>query len=106
MLLHKYRRAMVRPGRHVLSDEVEVDESFYGAPTKGARGRGTARTIIAVAAECKPEGRIGRIRLARMKPRGRRSAGPHRCARVPSGGSSRVAPFYVITDLGGNARRQ
>lgn len=57
---------MVRPGRHVLSDEVEVDESFYGAPTKGARGRGTARTIIAVAAECKTGGRIGRIRLARI----------------------------------------
>ncbi len=64
VLLHKLRRAMVRLGRDPLSGEVEVDESYVGGPTAGARGRGTGKAIVAIAAQCRPEGKIGRIRLA------------------------------------------
>jgi transposase-like protein len=64
LLLHKLRRAMVRLGRDPLSGEVEVDESYVGGPTAGARGRGTGKAIVAIAAQCRPEGKIGRIRLA------------------------------------------
>ncbi len=64
LLLHKLRRAMVRPGRDLLSGEVEVDESYVGGPTVGASGRGTGKALVAIAAQCRPEGRIGRIRLA------------------------------------------
>ena len=39
-LLHKLRRAMVRPGRERLQGMVEVDEIFIGGPKPGKRGRG------------------------------------------------------------------
>src|SRR5215216_3913605 len=38
--LHKLRRAMVLPGRELLSGTVEVDESYFGARRAGAAGRG------------------------------------------------------------------
>jgi transposase-like protein len=66
-LLHKLRRAMVRPGRELLSDELEVDESYLGGPRTGKRGRGAlGKQIVAVAAEVLPRGAIGRIRVARI----------------------------------------
>lgn len=45
-LLHRLRRAMVRPERTTLSGRVEVDEAFIGGPAKGkhARGRHAERT--------------------------------------------------------------
>jgi len=65
-MLHKLRRAMVRPGRERLSGIVEVDETYWGSEEKGVRGRQTFnKALIAVAAEATP-GRgkaIGRIRL-------------------------------------------
>jgi hypothetical protein len=38
MILHKLRRAMVRPGRDLLRDKVEVDETCVGGPEIGLRG--------------------------------------------------------------------
>ena len=65
-MLHKLRRAMVRPGRERLSGIVEVDETYWGGEEEGVRGRQTLeKALIAVAAEIAP-GRgkaIGRIRL-------------------------------------------
>lgn len=65
-LLHKLRRAMVRPGRGRLRGVVEVDETYWGGEEEGVRGRGAVeKALIAVAAEAAP-GRgkaIGRIRL-------------------------------------------
>ena len=37
--LHKLRRAMVRPGRDLLTGRVEVDETFLGGLEEGLRGR-------------------------------------------------------------------
>jgi|TARA_B100001971_G_C18128630_1_gene503540 transposase-like protein/ribosomal protein L37AE/L43A len=64
--LHKFRRAMVRPGRDLLSGEVQVDESYIGGKKPGKRGRGAeGKTLVLVAAE--EDGlRIGRIRLHRI----------------------------------------
>ncbi|HEY3854062.1 MAG TPA: IS1595 family transposase [Verrucomicrobiae bacterium] len=62
-LLHKLRRAMVRPGRDRLSGVVEVDEAYWGAEESGVRGRQTAaKALIMVAAQADGGG-IGRIRL-------------------------------------------
>jgi hypothetical protein len=65
-MLHKLRRAMVRPGRDGLRGTVEVDETYWGAAEEGVIGRLThEKAIVAVAAE--REGRkIGRIRLQRL----------------------------------------
>lgn len=67
-LLHKLRRAMVRPGRDPLAGEVEVDETAIGASQPGRLGRGTFadRAIVAVAVEARTGGACGRIRLARI----------------------------------------
>lgn len=65
-LLHKLRRAMVRPGRDRLHGMVEVDETFIGGPRSGKRGRGAAgKALVLIAAEESEEG-IGRIRLTRV----------------------------------------
>ena len=62
-LLHKLRRAMVRPGRERLQGVVEVDEAYWGGEESGVRGRQTiTKALIAVAAEASGKG-IGRIRL-------------------------------------------
>jgi len=65
--LHKLRRAMVRPGRDLLSGAIEVDETYVGGPEEGTRGRETDnKAIVAVAAEKNGRG-PGRIRLRRIK---------------------------------------
>lgn len=62
-LLHKLRRAMVRPGRDRLTGVVEVDETYWGADDEPVIGRLTyKKALIAIAAQ--QDGRkIGRIRL-------------------------------------------
>jgi len=65
--LQKLRRAMVRPGRERLTEEVEVDEIFVGGvePGKGKRHLGETKALVAVAAEVRGAG-MGRIRLQRI----------------------------------------
>ena len=51
-MLHRYRQAMVRPGRERLLGEVEVDETYVGGEEPGGRGRRTTRkAIVAIAVE-------------------------------------------------------
>ena len=62
-MLHKLRRAMVRPGRDRLDGVVEVDETYWGGAEPGTDGRGAElKALIAVAAEEDGKG-IGRIRM-------------------------------------------
>lgn len=62
--LHKLRRAMVRPGRELLSGQVEVDETLIGGLRKGNHSR-RKKTLVSIAAEIRGKG-IGRIRLAQI----------------------------------------
>lgn len=64
-VLHKLRRAMVRPGRDRLAGELEVDETCVGAALRNW-GRGGGKTIVAIAVEALPGGACGRARLARI----------------------------------------
>ena len=62
-MLYRYRTAMVRPGRERLGGVVEVDETVFGAPAPGRRGRGAAgKTIVEIAVEQGDRG-IGRCRM-------------------------------------------
>jgi transposase-like protein len=64
--LHKFRRAMVRPGRDRLRGSVEVDETYWGSEEEGVIGRQTERkALIAVAVENTGK-KIGRIRMKRI----------------------------------------
>jgi len=61
--LHKLRRAMVVPGRNLLSGSIEVDETFIGGEHPGKRGRGAeGKTLVIIGVEVKSN-TIGRIRL-------------------------------------------
>ncbi len=65
-LLHKLRRAMVRPGRDRLTGQVEVDETFVGGVERGGGRRHVGKkALVGVAAEVRGEA-IGRIRLKRV----------------------------------------
>ena len=65
-MLHKLRRAMVKPKRQLLEEEeVEVDECFVGgheAGLRGGRARGT-KALVAIAVEVRGPG-SGRVRMA------------------------------------------
>jgi len=65
-MLHKLRRAMVRPGRERLHGTVEVDEAYWGGEEEGVAGRLTEeKATILVAAEVDGKG-IGRVRMRRV----------------------------------------
>jgi hypothetical protein len=65
-LLHKLRRAMVRPGRDRLAGTVEVDETYWGSDAQPVIGRLTYdKALIAIAAQ-QDGAAIGRIRLRRL----------------------------------------
>lgn len=71
-MLHRFRRAMVRPDRERLKGDVEVDESYLALTDKQEpiaavrRKSNTTKVLVAVAVEIlKPKG-FGRIRLRRI----------------------------------------
>jgi len=66
-MLHRLRRAMVRPVRDRLTGPVEVDESLVGGARVGKRGRGAADKVIVIGAvEVRGEG-SGRVRLMTIR---------------------------------------
>jgi len=72
-MLHKLRRAMVRPGRDRLTGVVEVDETYWGGQEEGVVGRQTQdKALIAIAAQEDGKG-IGRVRLRRIPDASRQS---------------------------------
>jgi transposase-like protein len=71
-MLHRFRRAMVRPGRELLTGFVEIDETYVAIGDKaiaaGAKRRNpnTTKTLVVIAVEMlEPKG-FGRIRLRRI----------------------------------------
>jgi len=64
-MLHRYRTAMIRPGREVLTGRVEVDETFLGGEQPGVRGRGAlGKTLVVVAVELREPRGYGRARMS------------------------------------------
>ena len=49
-MLHKLRRAMVRPGRDLLTGRIEVDESHVGGEEEGLSGRLNLKKALIVVA--------------------------------------------------------
>lgn len=63
LMLHKLRKAMVRPGREKLQGDVEVDETIVGGKKSGRRGRDhQGNPLVVIAAEENGK-RVGRIRM-------------------------------------------
>jgi transposase-like protein len=90
-MLHRLRRAMVRPGRDRLKGRVEVDETYLqlsdrARPQSKRRGQSNAtKTLVAVAVEVlEPKG-FGRIRLQRIRAASEPNVVPFVCAAVEPG---------------------
>ena len=100
-MLHKLRRAMVRPGRDRLSGTVEVDETYWGAAESGLIGRLTVnKAIIAVAVE--EFGRkIGRVRLQTIPNLTRTTLHGFIAASVEPGSTVRTDGFKSYLGLDG-----
>ena len=75
-MLHRLRRAMVRPARERLSGKVEVDETYVGGPGRGLGRKNTihmrhwrsdtTKAIVVVAVEVHEPKGFGRIRMRRV----------------------------------------
>jgi transposase-like protein len=65
-MLHKLRRAMVRPGRDRLAGIVEVDETYWGSEEEGVTGRLTYDKALIIIAAQEDGKRVGRIRMKRI----------------------------------------
>jgi transposase-like protein len=63
-MLHRFRTAMVRQGRDMLHGDVEIDETFFGGPRPGKRGRGAGgKTMVIIAVETLSPRGFGRCRM-------------------------------------------
>jgi ISXO2-like transposase domain/Transposase zinc-ribbon domain len=69
--LHRLRRAMVRPGRELLSGLVELDEGYVGGREVGLAGRlNEDKQVVIVAVEVRNTARgeaAGRLRMSRLE---------------------------------------
>jgi transposase-like protein len=100
-MLHKLRRARVRPGRDRLSGFVEVEETYWGAEETGLIGRQAVnKAIIAVAVE--EDGRkIGRVRLHTIPNLTQAALHGFIAASVEPGGTVRTDGFQSYLGLDG-----
>jgi transposase-like protein len=84
-MLHKLRRAMVRPGRDLLTGRIEVDESYVGGEEEGLPGRLNLKKALVVVAVEEDGPRIGRIRLRQIMDASAESLLPFVRASVEAG---------------------
>ena len=106
-MLHKLRRAMVRPGRDRLSGVVEVDETYWGAEEPGLIGRLTEnKALVAIAVE-EDGKKIGRIRLQTIPDLKQATLHGFIAASVEPGSTVRTDGFKSYLGLNGyNHQRQ
>ena len=85
-MLHRYRSAMVRPGRERLSGRVEVDETWIGGVERGLHGRDSeTKSLVAIAVEIKHPKGFGRVRMQRVEAIRKEYLMPFVCAAVEPG---------------------
>ena len=90
-MLHRFRTAMGRTSADLLSGRVEVDETLFGGPEPGRRGRGAlGKTLVGIAVELRGTG-LGRCRMGVLEDAGWRSLRTFLAERVEPGAT-------VVTD--------
>lgn len=113
-MLHRFRQAMIRPGRERLKGLVEVDETYLAitdrqapTPTKKRKSK-TDKVLVAIAVEIiEPKG-FGRIRLQRILDDSAASVLPFVQASVEPGCILRTdgsAAYRSLKDLGYDHQR-
>ena len=101
MMLHKLRRAMIRPGRDRLSGIVEVDETYWGAEEPGLIGRLTENKVLVAVAVEEDGRRIGRIRLETIPDLKRATLHGFIAASIEPGSTVRTDGFAAYQGLDG-----
>ena len=102
MMLHRLRRAMVRPGRDLLTGRVEVDECYLGGLEEGLPGRlNVDKALIVVAAQEDGPG-IGRIRMRQIVDASAASLVPFVRESVGSGSIVHTDGWLGYLPLGSN----
>jgi transposase-like protein len=100
-MLHKMRRAMVRPGREGLHGVVEVDETYWGAEEPGVVGRQTdEKALIIVGAE-QDGNAIGCIRLRHIPDLTKKSLHGFILQNIESGSTVRTDGLNAYRGLKG-----
>lgn len=98
--LHKFRRAMVRPGRDRLAGIVEVDESYVGGEEEGTHGREThKKAIVVIAVEMREPKGFGRIRVKHVPDVSSASLTPFVCQAVQPGSTVHTDGWNGYNDL-------
>jgi transposase-like protein len=117
-MLHRFRRAMVRPHRDLLKGVVEVDETYLSITDRHApipagqrrrRKKQTDQVVVAIAVElAQPKG-FGRIRLRRIDNDSAEQVVPFVQANVEPGSQLRTdgsAAYRTLSDLGYDHERR
>lgn len=113
-ILHRLRRAMVRPDRERLRGTVEVDETYLAitdrAQPQSAQGRknNTTKVLVALAVEVREPMGFGRIRLRRIAADSQEFVVPFVQASVEPGAQLRTdgsAAYRSLAGLGYDHRR-
>lgn len=100
-VLHKLRRAMVRPGRDRLRGIVEVDEAYWGGEEHEVRGRQTyEKALIGVATEVDGNG-SGRIRLRHIPDTSRATLHRFITEAIEPGSTVQTDGLNAYRELGG-----
>lgn len=103
-MLHRYRTAMVRPGRERLGGHVEVDETFVGGVEEGRHGRAAeTKSLVAIAIEIKHPKGFGRVRMQRVDAIRKESLIPFITGAVESGASVHTdgnQAYWTVPDHG------
>ncbi len=99
-MLHRYRTAMVRPGRERLDGDVEVDETYVGGEEPGVTGRQThKKAIVAIAVEVREPRGFGRARLQRVPDVSAAALVPFVCDVVASGATVQTDGWRSYTAI-------
>lgn len=99
-MLQRFRVAMVRSDRTHLSGDVEADETLVGGVERGGkRGRGTTKSIVAIAIEViEPKG-FGRLRMRHVPDASGVSLLPFVCDVVAPGSTVHTDGWGGYNDL-------
>lgn len=99
--LHKLRRAMVRPGRDLLSGVVELDETFVGGVSVGNPGASTDKVPVQIAVERIGPHKLGRVRFAIATRPGSAELVDFGRSAIKPGSTIRTDGLRTLRQLGG-----
>jgi transposase-like protein len=99
-MLQRYRVAMVRAERQLLSGDVEVDETLVGGVERGGkRGRGASKCVVVIAVEVRQPKGFGRVRMRHVPDASGASLLPFVCDAVVPGATILTDGWGGYNDL-------